>query len=190
VRVLTILTGTSPLVMHNPQLADPDNSWSRELAPITSKRTKTDDDRWTIYKLKFLGGLYVGRDGIVVPAPNVHKCFVDGATLRKLGKDVGRAVMPLAPEFPLDYDGPKDPGSLWEDKKYHYLTTVVISRRRIPQMRPWFPQWQLHAEWELVTEQMDFTKFADAVRAAGSLVGLGDARIKGMGRFTAEVKKA
>ena len=186
----TVLTGTSPLVMHNPQLADPDNKWSKAIAPIAKKRTKTDEDRWTIYKLKFLGGLYIGQGGVVVPAPNIHKCFRDAAVLRKLGSTVDRAIVPLSPEFPLEYDGPRDPEELWQQPKHRYLTTIVVRRNRIPHMRPWFPSWQLTAEWELVTEQMDMDDLTEVVQTAGLLIGLGDARVKGMGRFSAVVKHA
>jgi hypothetical protein len=185
-----VLTGSSPLVMHNPQLADPDNSFAREIDKIASKRKKSDEDRWAIYRLKFLGSLYIGRTapGVVVPAANVRRCFEEAAKVRKLGRAVTRAVIPLAEEFPLAYDGPTDPEALWEEDRFRYRTTIVVSRQRIPTMRPWFPTWELVADFELVTETLDLDDFQDIVQAAGILEGLGDNRKNGMGRFTAVVK--
>jgi hypothetical protein len=176
--------------MHNPQLADPDNTFTREIAQITSKRKKTDEDRWAIDRLKFLGGLYMGRTipGVVVPAANLRRCFVEAAKIRKLGRDVTRAVIPLAEEFPLTYDGPKDPQALWEEGRFRYRTTIVVARRRLPTTRPWFPAWELSADFELVTETLDLDDFEAIVQAAGIVEGLGDNRINGMGRFTAVVK--
>jgi hypothetical protein len=188
--VTTVLTGTSPLVMHNPRLADPDDSFAREIAQITSKRKKTDEDRWAIDRLKFLGGLYMGRTipGVVVPAANLRRCFVEAAKIRKLGRDVTRAVIPLAEEFPLIYDGPEDPEALWKEERFRYRTTIVVARRRLPTTRPYFPAWELSADFELVTETLDRDDFEAIVQAAGIVEGLGDNRINGMGRFTALVK--
>ena len=39
------LTGTTPLLMHNISLADPDNPFVKEIQTYTSKRKKTEDDR-------------------------------------------------------------------------------------------------------------------------------------------------
>ncbi len=48
-RVSINLLGTTPLLVHNVQLADPDNTFTKEIAAITSKRKKTPEDRqaWT-----------------------------------------------------------------------------------------------------------------------------------------------
>src|SRR6266496_869721 len=158
-RVLTVLTGISPLVQHNAQLADKENHFTREIDVLTSKRNRTDDDRQTIARLEFLGGLYVGRSGIFVPALNVRRCFAEAAKARNLGKDVNRAVLPAALELPLEHNGPSDPAELWNDPKHRYTTTVGIGKKRITRTRPMFPVWALQAEWELNTEALDYDKF-------------------------------
>jgi hypothetical protein len=142
--------------------------------------------------LKFLGSLYMSRTimprVVVVPAANVRRCFEEAAKVRKLGRAVTRAVIPLAEEFPLTYDGPTDPEALWEEDRFRYRTTIVVSRQRIPTMRPWFPTWELVADFELVTETLDLDDFQDIVQAAGIVEGLGDNRKNAMGRFTGVVK--
>ncbi|HEY3012235.1 MAG TPA: hypothetical protein VGJ36_05780 [Gemmatimonadales bacterium] len=188
-RVLTVLTGTSPLVQHNIQLNDPDNHFTREIAALTSKRKKTDDDRVSIARLEFLGGLYVGRSGIHVPAANVRRCFERAGVVRRLGTAVNRAVIPVALELPLEHDGPSDPAALWDDPRYRYTTSVGIGRKRVIRTRPMFPAWTLQAEWELITDALDFDDFKAVVNAAGIVEGLGDNRVNGYGRFTAEIKE-
>jgi hypothetical protein len=187
---LTVLTDTSPLVQHNIQLNDPDNRFTREIAALTSKRKKTDDDRQAIARLEFLGGLYVGRAGIHVPAANVRRCFAEAAKARRLGTAVNRAVIPTGLEVPLRYDGPTDPAELWQDPKYRYTTSVGIGRKRVVRTRPMFPDWEVQAEWELVTDALDLDDFKAVVAAAGIMEGLGDNRVNGYGRFTAVVKEA
>jgi hypothetical protein len=70
---------------------------------------------------------------------------VEAAKIQKLGRDVTRAVIPLAEGFPLIYDGPKDPEALWKEDRFRYRTTIVVARRRLPTTRPWFPAWELMA---------------------------------------------
>jgi hypothetical protein len=188
-RVLTVLTGDTPLVQHNIQLADPDNRFTREIAKLTSKRTKTEDDRQTIARLEFLGGLYIGRSGIHIPSANVRKCFAEAAVIRKLKKAVLRAVVPIEVELPLRYDGPADPDALWLDPAYRFTTSVGISGRTITRTRPMFPGWSLEAEWELLTDALDYDAFEWVVQTAGLVEGLGDNRINNYGRFKAEVKQ-
>ena len=43
-KIIIELTGTSPLLMHNPRMVDPEFELNREIKAITSKRKKTDED--------------------------------------------------------------------------------------------------------------------------------------------------
>lgn len=40
------IKGTSPLLMHNGRLSDPDDEWAREIAKITAKRNWNRKDWW------------------------------------------------------------------------------------------------------------------------------------------------
>ena len=46
----------SPLIMHNGQLADPFNHFSKAKKEITGKRAKTDADMMEIARLDWFGG--------------------------------------------------------------------------------------------------------------------------------------
>lgn len=43
-RIIIIVTGTSPLLMHNPRMVDPEFDLNRLIKSITAKRKKTDED--------------------------------------------------------------------------------------------------------------------------------------------------
>jgi hypothetical protein len=190
-RLFIELTGTSPLVMHNPQLADPLNSFSKAIAKITAKGSKmTDDDRFEVARLEFAGGLYTGTQGPFQPAPNIIRCMANAAKITRQGRDVERALIPTAVELPLKYKGPRDPVALWENELFRYPTSVKVGRGRVQRMRPRFPDWSLKGEFELLTDALDYEDFASIAEQAGLIEGLGDNRRNGFGRFTTKVTQA
>ena len=132
---LTItMTGTTPLLCHNAQLADPDHEISREIKLITSKKKKTEDDRRAIERLEWMGGLYLSStDGTpAMPTANVRKCFIEAGKTRKLGKQIGRAVTFIEMETPLIYDGPRDVQKLLTRPEFRHRATVrKIDQRRV-----------------------------------------------------------
>lgn len=199
-RVQTRLTGISPLVMKNPQLADPENEFVRAIKQITAKGQKmTQDDLDEKARLQFAGALYIGEDGPYMPTTNVRKCFIEGGRAVGSGKNskgptVERAVIAVDGIAPLEYSGPRDASGLWTEPRFRYSTMVngnpsSSKKTLVKSMRPWFPKWSLLVEWELVTEALDYDDFVRIVEVAGVSAGLGDNRRNGFGRFSAEVKK-
>lgn len=190
-RIITELTGTSPLVMHNVRLARPDDDFVRAIAKITAKGSKmTLDDREEVARLEFAGGLYIDEDGPYLPYANVRRCFQKAATVRKLGTHVQRALLPTAMTAPLAYNGPRDIDKLWADDTYRYSTVVGIQRAKTVRMRPWFPIWAASFEWELLTETLDLEDMQAIAISAGRIEGLGDNRVNGHGRFQVKVIRA
>jgi len=61
------IIGTAPLIMHNGQTADPLNRYAKAMAEISGKRSKTEADLEQMAWLDFIGSLYMGTDGPVVP---------------------------------------------------------------------------------------------------------------------------
>lgn len=190
-RVIIDMVGTTQLVMHNVQLADPTNSWAKAIAEISHKRKKTDEDRAAIARLEFMGGLYMGKSGPVVPTANVHRSLVLAAKMRKEGKTIERALLAVAMEAPLQYDGPRDPEGLWAAEQYRLSKMVRVGAARVLRTRPRFPQWRLITEWELLTDKCDVDLLGTIVKEAGLMEGLGDGRSsQGWGRFDGTVKAA
>jgi hypothetical protein len=193
-RVDVQLRGTTPLLMHNVQLADPDNEWTKAIARINAKASDmTEDDRHEKARLQWFGGLYVGRNGNpgpVIPTANLRRCFRDAAAATKQGKTITRAVVPIELEAALLYDGPRDLQELFKLPHFVHTTMVGINRGRVQGTRPIFPHWEVRCRFELVTELLDFDKFVEIVRRAGITEGLGDNRVNGFGRFESKVLKA
>ena len=190
-RVLIEMTGTSPLLCHNEQLASPSNSWARAIAELTSKSEKTPEDHSEIARLEFMGGLYIGKQGPMIPTANIHRCLVEAAKVRREGRKVERGLIPTAMEIPLEYDGPRDPAQLWADERFRYMSMVKIGKSKISRMRPRFIDWKLVSEWELLTDVMDLDRNLVRITAESGLIeGLGDGRKKGFGRFVGVARAA
>jgi hypothetical protein len=187
-QVQTRLIGTSALLMHNPQLADPDHEITKAIKKISAKRSKTDDDRHAMERLEHAGGLYVDSGGPYVPVYWLARCFEEAAKVRKLGAAVLRALVYDQLQFPLIYEGPRDPDGLYALPRFQHRATIVVSRRRIVRMRPQFPEWELVATWELLTDVLNYDDFAEIVELSGRMQGIGDGRKLGYGRFVAKVE--
>lgn len=188
-RIQIELTGVSPLLMHNIHLADPDNEFVKQIAEITAKRKKTEDDRRAIERLEWFGGLYTQDGvGVVMPTRSIRKCLIEAAKISKQGKQLGRAVAFTDLNVPLTYDGPDDLEKLFAADGSQNRAMVGIAQRRIVRVRPQFTTWAIVAEAHLLTEVMDADDLFRIVQLAGVTEGLGDNRVNGYGRFTGEVK--
>jgi hypothetical protein len=188
-RVVTKLTGTRPLLVHNVQLADPDNHWARQIAAITKKRKKTEEDRKEISDLEWEGGLYIHNGVISIPTANVLRSLVETAKIGKQGKTITRALTPTELSVPLVYSGPQDLEELKRKPEFRDLAMVRVGTKRILRTRPIFRSWALFLEWELLTEVLDFSDFESIVIQAGRVEGLGDNRQNGYGRYAAEISQ-
>lgn len=181
------ITGTSPLLMHNISLADPDNPIVREIATYTSKRKKTEDDRRAIERLEWFGGLYVEDGRIVMPTGNIRKCIIQAGKISKQGTQVTRALQFTEMNVPLVYEGPQDPKELFQLDEFHDRAAVGISGKRTMRVRPKFPRWALVADAILLESVMDLSDLQRVAELAGKAEGLGDNRVNGFGRFSVRI---
>jgi hypothetical protein len=191
-QIVTRLTGTRPLLMHNIHLADPGNYFAKRIAEITKdkKRKATEEGRSEIARLEWMGGIYTEKGRIVIPTANVLKAFNETAKITRKGRDIVRALHTLDTVAPLIY-GPKDVENLSiEDlsrrEDFRDMTLVGLRGQRVVRCRPIFRVWMLSIEWELETDVLDFDEIAQIVKKAGVVEGLGDNRRNGFGRFVGE----
>jgi hypothetical protein len=188
------LVGTSPLLMHNPRMVDPEFELNRQIKALTSKRKKTDEDLRQIEKLEWYGGLYAESDGngqivIVQPTAKVRKCLVNTARISKLGKMMERALSFATLHVPLVYDGPRDIDAVFTDRKFHSRLSVGVGGKRIMRVRPSFYPWALQLSGLFIEDAgMNVDEFERIVELAGLVEGIGDNRVNGYGRFTGKVK--
>jgi hypothetical protein len=183
------LTGTLPLLMHNPRLADPLDPAAKLVKKYSSKRNKTDDDHLALAEAEFMGGLYMDPDiGPFIPGMNIHAMLRDGGRLNKLGRKVIAGVLITKNVNPLAYNGPRTEQALWEDGRFTYRASVVVTRQRITRTRPLFAEWIVEAPGVYDPAQIDLDQIRMIADNAGMFVGLGDSRPR-FGRFTAKVEE-
>lgn len=187
------LTGTSPLLMHNPQMVDPEFDINRQIKALTSKRKKTDDDLHAIEKLEWYGGIYLAVNGhgpeVVQPTSKVRKCLINTAKISKMGKSIERSISFSALNVPLIYEGPHDIDELWADVRFRSRLTVGIGgTKRIIRVRPQFNKWQLNVDGIFIEDAgLNFDELERIVELAGIVEGIGDNRVNGYGRFVGKV---
>lgn len=176
IRQMTI-TGIAPLLMQSDRFVDPLNPATKAHKKLTSIRKKTDEDHIAIAKSEWMGALYYREDiGIYVPTINIRKSLIEGARLNKLGKHIERGIV-FADEYAkLQYDGPKNPEKLWENRDFVDRRSVVVSRARLIRCRPRFKQWSLTTQIVHEESLINLEDLVMSAENAGALIGLGDYR--------------
>lgn len=181
------LTGDTPLLMHNAQLADPLNPYTQRLAEVTKKRPKTLDDHAEIAQREWDGGIYYDPSaGAYLPGANINRALLDAARLRRLGKSIERGLLITTDVNPLEYDGPRDLEKLREDVNHRHMASVKVGTSRTMRCRPIFRTWSVECSGWLDEEVLNPTDLRVIVEQAGRLIGLGDWRPR-FGRFSANV---
>lgn len=182
------LKGTSPLLMHNPRMVDPEFEINREIKKLTAKRKKTDEDLRQIEKLEWYGGLY-DRDGVVVqPTSKVRKCLINTGKISKQGRMIERALSFAELEVPLVYDGPKSIDAIFAERRFHSRLSVGVGNKRVMRVRPSFFPWSLSVRGLFVKDAgLNLEDLIGIVELAGVVEGIGDNRVNGYGRFMGQV---
>ena len=183
------LRGTAPLLMHSARLADNLDPIVKEMQAISSKRTKTDDDRDELARLEFMGGMYFAPEvGPYIPGENIHATLIAGAKLSKKGAPLNRAMILTTDVNPLAYTGPRTVDAMWADPAFRSRKSVRVQSNRVTRTRPRFTEWACDAEGMLDLNVLDFGDLQRIADDAGLLIGLGDWRPR-FGRFEATVEE-
>jgi hypothetical protein len=135
------ITGVKPLLMHNDQLADPFNEFTQKIKSLSKGRNKSDDTLKELARLEWFGGLYVSDGKPCIPGEIMEAVMANAAKEIKKGKKALGAIE-CPDNFPLEYDGPKDPEKLWGDQNFRLSTLAVVDRKRILRTRPRFNSWK------------------------------------------------
>jgi hypothetical protein len=183
-KILIELTGTTPLCMHNPRLADHGDVFTRQIKKLSAMKKKTDDVHSQIGELEFKGGLYHSDQlGPVVPGWAIKKMLIVAGRMSKNGTDIDRALLMDEIEYPVIYKGPRTIEELWADKRFVFRAQVVVGRSRVTRVRPRFHEWSVEATAFLDDERMDIDLLRKVLAEAGRYVGFLEARQLGFGRF-------
>lgn len=171
--------GLTPTVMHNGQLADPLNKWTKEIKKLTAKKNKkTDDDLAEIQRLEWFGGLYVDEaQRPCWPGENLEAMIRAAARLTRKGKDVERGVI-VDGLFPVIHDGPNTLDDLFANDNFRLTKRVVVKGSSVMRTRPVFRNWELEFDVKYDPSQVNRTDVEEWLRTAFSDIGLSDWRPK------------
>lgn len=173
--------GIAPLLMHNGQTADPLNKFAKAMKEVSSKRKKTEADYEEMARIEFIAGLYMDKDGPVIPSRMIEANITNGARQAKLGK-LAQAGVIVDRHAKLEYDGPRDAKSLFEDDNFRFAVPVRIGQQKIIRTRPIFNEWKAEIEVKYLDDVINQRDLMTAIRNAGALAGFGDWRPR-YGRF-------
>jgi hypothetical protein len=180
------ITGTTPLMLNNPQVVNPFNEYAKQLKPLTSKRKKTEDDLNEISKIKFVSALYWDENrGYYIPAQHFKQSIYSAAQENRLGKKVERSLF-IAQDPILEFpDSKLEPSKLYDVETYVDIRVVGIMKSKITTTRPLFNKWGCTIEILYDETQLNPTDIEQAVQISGLRYGVGTYR-KLYGRFEAE----
>lgn len=165
------------MLMHNGQLADPLNEWTKALKEHTAKRKKGDEDHEKIAEVEFQGGLYFDdKLGPYIPGHMLDAVLVEGARKKKLGTIFESCVRTTLDAYPLTYEGPRTRAKLWADKKFRDRRGCGVQTSRVIRTRPKFTDWSVTFDVSLFPCEVNPSSVEQALVDAGMYVGLGDHR--------------
>lgn len=179
--------GTSPMLLHAPTTVDPLHPLTKDLAALSGKREKTDQDHLDMSHIEFMAGLYYDPAvGPYLPSPNLHKALTEAARLRRKGKSIERGLFIETIAIPLEYEGPRDAQEMFDSGKFTHRCPVRVGSSRVMRTRPVLPQWQFTATGFIDPSQLDAATLRESAEVAGRMIGLCDFRPT-YGRFTVTV---
>jgi hypothetical protein len=171
--------------MHNGQLADPLNQFSKRIAELSGKKgkDKTEADHLELGHREFLGGLYIDDDGHpIIPGEMIEAALIKGAMKEKRGP-AAKAGMLVREHAKLEYDGPRKAEELWANPAYQFRTQVKVGQSRIVRVRPMFPKWSAEIVVDFLPSMLNAAHIRNFLITAGQQIGIGDWRPR-YGRFT------
>lgn len=185
-----IAAGLKPLLLHNVDLANPLNPYSRQMADLRGTPSKRRTEKWheEMSKAQFMGAFYEG-DPISIPAENLRRSIISAAKVSRMGTAVLRALTVVTPSVPIVYDGPKTRDGLW-DAGWHLTRMIRGTGGASPTTWPKFDNWAVRVPFDLDETVLNLRDLDELVKRAGKIEGLGASRKQGYGRYQGEAKAA
>lgn len=184
--------GESPLICHNGQLANPQNSYAKAMKAVSGKRKKVDADFEELARLEWLASLYRSGGDLVIPDFVLEAVLINGAKKTKRGPQAKTGLFctqHASLHFPDKPPGPIDDpvlNEMYESGKYTLSVGVKVNMAKVMRTRPIFRDWACIATIQYDPDVLDVREISQILTDAGRLVGIGDWRPK-HGRFKAEI---
>ncbi|XXX79270.1 hypothetical protein WMF30_10895 [Sorangium sp. So ce134] len=181
------IVGVRPLIVHNVQLADPLNDYTKrisELTAMSAKAKKQEDIQLKLARIEFEGSMYLDENKCqVIPSENILRAIRDGGAEQRNGKKIEATVSLGEDVVPIEYDGPTDIDEMFDAKGPlgHIFRFRKQAKPRgqgvVLRTRPRFPKWALSFTVQIVLGAgIGEKNVRDAIEDAGKLKGLGDWR--------------
>ena len=187
------IVGTKPLLLNSVSLADPRDTWAKELARLRAIRSskRTDEHLDKMEYVQFMGSFYQIPEitGVALPCENVRQSVIQAAKISREGATVQRALQVTAPAAALIYDGPKALQELWDSRRFHLTKMIRGKGGASPSTYPMFAEWALRVPANLDESVLNFEELTAIAERAGRTEGLGAMRKLGYGRYAAIVKE-
>jgi hypothetical protein len=175
------LEGVAPLMMHNGQLSDPLNQWTKAIKKITDKKKRTEADHEEIGRLEWMGSLYLFNGAPCIPRESIKATLLRAAFTLKKGPKAKPGIV-CESHAPLLYDGPTDPKHLFEDGRFTDRRTKPQRGQRIVRTRPIFFPWGTDILLAFNDEMLNPEEIDELVVIAGTQIGFLEERPE-YGRF-------
>ena len=179
------IRGISPFLMHNGQLADPFNQFSKAKKELTGKRAKTEADMMEIARLDWFGGLYVENKQLIIPQHVLQALMLNAAKKRKLGKSVGAGLQVVGsailsyPDSGLTFD------ELYQKDEYRFFRNVRNpgTGSKVMLMRPIIPEWSAVFSIRYYDDLFNANDIQQMLAVASDQIGIGDWRPEKYGSY-------
>lgn len=174
------LEGEAPLLMHADTLLDITHPLKREMNALLgkAKQSRTIDDEMNIARVEWLAGIYHDEElGPYIPGAMVKAALAQAGTRFRKGSTISRALIVVQSKIPLEYDGPRDIDSLWEEG-YRDMRGAVnsgMNKGRVMRCRPCFEDWSITAEIAYDPKELDTDTLVNTAEFA-QVRGIGDFR--------------
>jgi len=194
IQIATIdYSGLGALLINNPQMSDPLNSYTKLMKIPGKKRVKTDEDYLLMRDIEMRAKIYWDEDlKIYVPSSWVAASIAQIAfKLEKISKaDVRGSVFVTEPKLKLQYrdiDKVKSPEDIVKNPDFVLVKSIKQGQVRVTKAAPIFHKWSFQAVVEFDNSMIEPVALERIIRHGAKYMGFGDFRPT-YGRATAEVE--
>jgi hypothetical protein len=184
--------GIAPLLQNNSQSVDPFNKYAKLKKPLTSKRTKTDEDLLEIRDIEVESKVYFDDDiGIYVPSRWLSASLAKNSwSVIKVKKDhIRGALFIVEDKAKLTYDGIDKVKKISDVvKNEKFVTTLILPQQqvRLAKSFPIFHKWEFEFTIEYDDSIFNDKELGSLLEYCAKYNGFGDFR-PSYGRCLCEV---
>ena len=185
------ITGTTPLLMKSSAGVDAEHPLNKAISLLTKKTAskRTAEENRELRRLEWTLAIYTDGERVVYPTANVVRCLKEAGKVTRQGTQITRGLSLDGIDVPLSYarNGHAQVEDLFDDSNFVDVRAVGVGVKRVMRTRPRFLPWAVTLNGDVFDDVMDVSDLRRIVELAGRAIGLGDNRVNGFGRFTAEV---